>query len=281
MLHIYFSLAGLIFATAGVFKLHLAMTDPFASFHTHMPLWLLVGAGVFEVALAFLNFFTRKSFVSVINFLFFSIAALISGFRWLADYSNCGCFGTFEIPPLAVFILDLCFLVVFAAPVMRSSLSEGLQQTSQILAKMSRLPAEQAGAVIGFFVALPALLLFLGPFSSGGDQDFVIGTSLDTAPSGKTLYYSDPPAELACRVELENRSNQTISIVGGGASCGCITLGDYKTDILPGKSRVFNVRVKVQKLGEFRHMVVYYLDNVRQYQVTVEIDGVLFEKESA
>ncbi|MGI8980657.1 MAG: DUF1573 domain-containing protein [Pirellulaceae bacterium] len=75
-------------------------------------------------------------------------------------------------------------------------------------------------------------------------------------------------------VTVVNRSTTEAKIIGGGISCGCMTLDSIPATLPARGSLVLHIRLKARAdTGPFTHVFSYYLSHSRQSRVVGRITG--------
>ena len=76
------------------------------------------------------------------------------------------------------------------------------------------------------------------------------------------------------KVVVTNQSAQPVEIVGGGVSCGCMTLNSIPMTIPPRQSVTLQVQIRVpMDAGPFKKSFAYFLRHPRQFRVVGAVQG--------
>jgi len=229
------SLLGLLLIGAGVLKISgggatapgtpawlssPAMQFAAAEWEIVLGLWLLSGRAAIGAWMA-----------ACVTFLGFAAVSLRLG---LIGQASCGCFGAVKASPWQAFALDVVALVAlgFARPDFAAARAAGW-----------RVPALVAGGAV-------AVLLLLGgaTWAFAGSLEGVLarlrGEALSFRPGVLDVGRGEAGAEVETGIELVNRTDAPVRIVGGTSDCSCITTEDLPITLAPGEARRIGVSIQ-------------------------------------
>ena len=266
-------LLGLVLAATAALKWQLLLTDPFADLKTGIArplLWLAVLAET-VLLLVLISPWISKSMKGSALFVFFSVAALFAGYRFVTGQKSCGCSGSLEIAPVWFFLFDLSVIAILL-----------VFRNQWRLASWPRwlfaVPER-----IGYSVGLGGILALLVIVQTDSVSAW-IGRHFQ----GRTIV--SRPIELEglevgelteCEVELKNWGDFPCQIVGVNKSCRCVVLDDVGWTKIPAKgSLAVALAVRPKRSGPFHQRLLFFLDSRQQYVVAADIFGFVQEQEN-
>jgi len=280
LFEIWFVVAALVLLLAAASKVIWIITDPLWEDIAVGGAWLTIPAIVAECWVAgYLLFGPRRVIAAGLGMAIHAIFLCFGIGLWMTG-TNCQCFGDLsamglEIPAwmLPIYNLVAIFLFAFAfrqaAGVAMDSHSGGISS-----ARWWPQPGEQVGIILG-------LTLFLFVSSTvQGQQLWRPGMGAnEVVLQIPELGPLSPGSEYETEITIHNRLSQPIRIVGGGASCTCLTLDSIPLEVPGNGKRAVTVRFKVGKhlagQQEFRNSLVYFLEGGRQFQVRGVVRGTI------
>lgn len=250
---------GIVFFIAGLSKL-LISYSPSLSW---VPPWLYFGASVTEIFLGGSLLFSKRIDDTVLfSTLSISVVLIVIGAVNYVLGISCGCFGAIEIPSLAIVAWNFVVcshMVWFLAS--RGWSIENLRKLSTYRVVVL------CSAILGVSCSLKL---------SQADQFFGLGASrnaLKIASTSQLIGESVAGGLIPFRVVLTNHSDSAIQIVGGGSTCGCITLQNLPMSIAPGQTVSLNVELTARgDPGDYSQTVSYYLDASDQFVLTAKLE---------
>lgn len=262
---------GTILMITAILKLHMVATDPFADLKIGYPFTVIWLAILFEVMIASVNFLV-KEFVLVwlSDFSFFVVLLVLSVSRWTVGYSDCGCFGSYEMPIWVAVFLDgivlgclCCFLRSMAF----------VSNIATNIRKLSTLVTENASAVSGAAIAI-GLLLAGCLYCELSTNDFTRWNQ-STAIEHKRVNISNLRTGVAQEVGVEilNHSRSKIKVVGNASSCECVLAGAEIVVFPPETIAIAQFIVRPKKSGFWHQRFVYFLDCPQQDRLFVDLFG--------
>ncbi len=130
-----------------------------------------------------------------------------------------------------------------------------------------RMPiARSVGSVVGVYLLLMGILVgvaYLGFGSIDSALASLRGERLSIFPSLIDMGEGVPGEMRNASVELTNRTDHPIRIIGGTSDCSCTVLGDLPVTIPPGESRSINVAMHLPNaVGSFSRKARLQLDDL-------------------
>jgi hypothetical protein len=177
----------------------------------------------------------------VISIVVFSIFAIVSGWQGWIGRASCGCFGQVTVSPWWTFLLDLVILTTLA--IGRPSFGH---------TKSWSIPVIPMPAVFGFLAVLAMTVLVLGGMtwrhhSIEGAFAALRGERISIYPRTADVGTGQAGQDIAASVQVVNRTNRPIHLLGGTADCSCVLTGSLPITIPPKESRHINVDVRLPK----------------------------------
>lgn len=221
--------AGAILLTAALLKSSSSAAMLLSPLIPIPAIWSKMAILPFEFALGFwLILKPSDPGVRLTATLAFIAMVLLNAFNGALGASSCGCFGEIVVSPWTMFVLDLLIAVVLVITseggfrvMMRTGWS-GLflffVSIAFSLAIFGLGVVAQYGTPGRFLAAMRNEPLVVRPTSLNFGSDF--GNSIVERP-----------------VEIENRSNQVIRIIGATSDCSCASTSALPLEIAPGETR--------------------------------------------
>lgn len=160
---------------------------------------------------------------------------------WIGQ-TSCGCFGSLSVKPwsaLGIDVLTLAALLI-ARPDLRA-----LRKNPQ-----STLIRPLAFAGIGLLGVSSLLGLLAGVAhwkfgSTAAALAHLRGESISLYPRLVDVGDGTPGEIRESVVELVNRTDETVRVVGGTSDCSCVATDNLPASIAPGESRFLTVKIKM------------------------------------
>jgi hypothetical protein len=202
------------------------------AFEISLGLWLL--SGIQPIG----------SWVAVlITFFGFAGASFYQG--WIGQ-ASCGCLGNkLSVNPWYMFVVDIAAVVtlIFARP--------DLKPLWENRVRIARTSA----CVLGGYLFLLGSLAAFAHYRHGSISDALASLRserLSVNPAMLDMGQGVPGETRDATVELANRTDQPIRIIGGTSDCSCTVLGDLPMTIPPGESRSISVQMRLpNSIGAF------------------------------
>ena len=197
----------------------------------------------------------------------FTIFAVVSGYLAWIGVASCGCFGSIKASPWAAFAVDVLALMILPAaqPDLRS-LREKPQRT------LARIGGVVLGAVVLFGVLAGTGALIFG--SADAALAYLRGESISVRPTFVDVGRGVPGQTVEATVELVNRTDRSVRVIGGTSDCSCVTTNDLPLTLGPGEARGVSVRVKLSSdLGIFNRKAFFWTDHNQARAVLFDLTG--------
>ena len=253
-------LAG-VFVAAAIAKL-IYFTFPSGSSVT--PMWISMGAAFVELVLAWNLVVTGlRNDATLIATSTFVLALLCVSIFYLANGIKCNCLGTLQIPLFMTVASNLFVSISLIALVYHRKFTWDIE-----------LRHELTGAFVGCVLAF-----LLGVAFSFPPLNNLVGLQNNlTNRVNVVLEDSILSGEVSAGesidfvVAVHNQSDSTVEIVGGGSSCGCVTLQSIPISIRPQETAHLNISVFAgDEVGEFTRRIEYYLSSSRQFSLPLSV----------
>ena len=166
---------------------------------------------------------------------------------WIGQ-SSCGCFGELSINPIWVVTFDLGVLLLLSYISPQEMLGTG-SETTFIATGQSKLKrygvlfVTMIGIVAGIFImaSAPTLTNIISTYSSPS----LTGQYLVTKPVVSSIGVSKPGQWVEFTLQVNNRSNEAIKLIGAINDCQCVAGPDLPSEIPPGAGKNIRFRVKI------------------------------------
>ena len=205
---------------------------------------------------------------TLLTFAVFAASSL--GQAWVGQ-ASCGCFGQVQVNPWSTLALDvsiLLLLIVTRPP--RSAFAwfftpesqAGIHRTIVGGSLVAVLLASLAGVGVWWFGSTSAALAYLR------------GERVSASPSTLDYGVAEPGEKRPTELQLINRTDRDIRIIGGTSDCSCVTTDDLPL-VIPARQAVpLTVRVKFPSgAGQFTRQASLYTDDPLQPWVNLRLSG--------
>jgi hypothetical protein len=208
----------------------------------------------------------------LVGILFFGLLASASLYLALTGQPSCGCFGRVSVNPWITFALDVGaagLLCLLPTPDASSNRSSAWLQTLG----RTGLKATAILIVLGAFFVLavddPAAALAR-----------LRGDSITVEPAACDFGSGPAGLERVLQVQVTNRTDRPIRIVGGSADCRCVTLHSLPIRLSRGETRAIDVKATFRgSPGKFRHRFKLFTDDAAHPVVFAQIGGEVMASE--
>lgn len=221
-------------------------------------LWLLSGAYPAGAWLA-----------AFVTFAGFSVISLLQG--WVGQ-ASCGCFGRLPLNPWYAFGLDLVVLTALAL-----ARPSGLGSLVRDLPGAAARTGAKGVPILGASVAVLAILGVAGSLWRGSPTAalaYLRGERISVAPSVVDLGDRSPGEARQASVELTNRTDRPLRVLGGTNDCACTVLHDLPLTIPPGETRAVNVQVRLPaEPGQFTRALHLLVGDEQLWKVRFYVTG--------
>jgi hypothetical protein len=254
-------LLGLFLLSAAAFKAHALLTGaPSANALVLSPraqLGLIELEAFFGVLLLF-GQIGRLGWAMAIGL--FAMLAAVSLYLGLDGQPSCGCFGRLSVNPWLTFALDLA--AVAALVIWRPRPDRGRPAAGW------RSTVFEISAAVGCLALSFAGLLFMAGNHRAEVLARLRGDAVTVEPEITRVGDGIRGEERSFGVQLTNRSNRPVCIMGGTNSCPCFATDNLPLQLAPGESRGIQVRMKFSGMtGRFVGSYLLYTDDGYQNQV--------------
>ncbi len=228
-------------------------------------LWLLFGS----------RWWGGAWFAAVATFLVFAGVSLSLG---VSGQASCGCFGQIEASPWHAFALDVAALVllVIARPNFRRML---LLDRSQVRRGFRHALVLFIGASLVFGGVVGLVSLTFG--SPDAALAHLRGERISICPRTVNVGRVEPHQRIEVSVEVVNRTDRPVRLIGGTSDCSCVTINDLPTTLAPGEARQVSVEVRLPAVHGFFHRKAMFLTDCEQARaVLFDLVGTIDRAES-
>lgn len=224
---------------------------------------------VFELSLGLWLLSAKQSagawIVVVFTFLVFATASFYQG--WVGQ-ASCGCLGRkVSVNPWYMFVVDCVALAALA--MFRPDFKPIWNNRARV--------GTAAMAVLGGYALLLAFIAIFSAAYFGSIRSAIAvlrGERLSVYPALVEMGIGVPGEERNASVELTNRTDQPIRLIGGTADCSCTVLGDLPVTIPAGESRSITVTMHLPKsLGAFNRKAQLTIDDGEFKRIGFRLSG--------
>ncbi len=196
--------------------------------------------------------------------------AIISFYHGLIGQVSCGCFGVLKASPwhaLAVDVAALLLLGVARPPFRRQRPVFGggrrmIVRVSGVAAGVAAICAVVAGLGSVAVGSVDATLAYLRREQVSLLQEVV------SVGSG------EPLESLETSIEIVNRTNQPLRILGGTSDCSCVVTANLPLSLAPGETRRISVKVRLPNSpGAFTRKAWLWTDCDQDPRISFDIIG--------
>lgn len=195
----------------------------------------------------------------------------VSGYLGWVGQATCGCFGAIEASPWHAFALDIAVILAlaFARP--------NLRALPQHPRRALRAPASVAIASLAGAAGLFAMLAGIGTWAFGSFDAalaYLRGERISVRPGFIDLGSGAPGQTMEASVELVNRTDKLVRIVGGTSDCSCVTTADLPIALPPGEARRVSIRIVLPATpGLFNRKAFFWTDDDRARTIVFPLTG--------
>jgi hypothetical protein len=198
----------------------------------------------------------------------FTAFATISFYQGWIGQASCGCLGKkVTVSPWIMFGVDLT--AVTALLICRPNLRGFWDERGRI--------ARSVGSILGVYLLLMGVLVavaYLGFGSIDASLASLRGERLSIHPSLVDMGEGLPGETRNTTVELTNRTDRPIRIIGGTSDCSCTVLADLPVTIPPGESRSISIAMHLPNAtGAFNRKAGLQLDDIGFRAVSFRLVG--------
>jgi hypothetical protein len=172
--------------------------------------------------------------------------------------ASCGCFGAVRASPWHAFAVDMTALVLLGMARPDFHILRGLTRRQWRTAMLRGLSA----AVV--VVALGGGIIGLASLSFGSVDAALArlrGERISIRPSIVDVGAGQPGDTLEAVVEVVNRTDRPVNLLGGTSDCSCVTTRDLPVALEPGEARSVSVQVRLTgNAGFFNRKAFFWTD---------------------
>ena len=203
---------------------------------------------------------------ALVTFVTFSF---VSGYLGWVGVASCGCFGALEASPWWAFGVDVLVLVALtcARPV---PVADKPQLTLRSV----------GGTVLVFFIGTAVLLSLLAGIGTWvfGSLDTALarlrGERMSVRPGLVDVGRGPPGRSVEVTVELVNRTDRLVRVIGGSSDCFCVVTNDLPLTLEPQGSRLVQIRVQISgPPGQFNRTAFFWTDDDRARVIVFPLTG--------
>jgi hypothetical protein len=171
----------------------------------------------------------------------FGVFAAVSFYQGWVGQASCGCLGRkVSVNPWYMFAVDCAAVVATVA--FRPDFKPLWNDRARI--------GITAAAILGGYAVLLGVLALVSVVHFGSMDAAIAalrGERLSLDPAMVDMGQGVPGEERDASVELTNRTDKPIRLIGGTADCSCTVLGDLPVTIPSGESRSITVTMRLPK----------------------------------
>ncbi len=201
----------------------------------------------------------------------FTAFAGVSGYLGWVGQAECGCFGSVKASPWHALAVDVAALAGLALA--RPAFHPLREQPGRALLR-------GGATVLTFFAGaalLFGLLVGLGIWLFGSLDAalaHVRGERVSVRPGVVDLGSRVPGQSVEATVELGNRTDKPVRIVGGTSDCSCVTTSDLPVTLGPGESRSVSIHVHLPRTpGLFNRQAFFWTDDDQARTIVFPLIG--------
>ena len=186
----------------------------------------------------------------------FGVFAVVSCYQGWLGQASCGCLGSkVSVNPWIMFAIDLA--AVLALVIARPD----LQPLKEHRARIARTALGVVGTYLILVGALGAVVHF-GYGSIDSAMAHLRQERISAHPSLVDVGEGAPGEMREGAVELTNRTDHPIRVIGGTSDCSCTVLGDLPIAIPPGETRSIRITVRLpNSRGSFNRRAALQIDD--------------------
>ena len=269
-------LVAIVLLIACAAKLYSIVSNPVWADGWELPSWGVVIIVQVEALLAIWLLSGKLQnlgwFCAVFLFLTFFVFSLVN---FVQNGNSCNCFGPTAISPLVSLSINIAILcVLFVRRPGHAILAAKLEITTFF----KQLTPSRVGSAVGL-VASFFLVTWAFGTDGGRSQLFGLGGGQILIVNGGVNCGSIHPGKWTeVEITVKNNSVHPVEIVGGGTSCGCVTLESIPMSIPAADSQTMHLCVNLERPGQFSKRFVYYLRHPNQRSVLGTITGKIVDE---
>jgi hypothetical protein len=226
----------------------------------------------FEFLLGLWLLWGRESITAwLFAFVTFLTFAAVNVYWGSVGQASCGCFGKLSVSPWYACGIDVAALI--ALVVARPDLKPFWDNPHRFTRRLILL---SLGAITGLGLLL-ALLTGVSNIAFGSlDEALAVlsGDRIVIRPALLDMGEAYSGEELEGTLEVVNRSDRPLRVVGGTSDCNCIATLDLPLTIASGESGQIKVRMKLPGgKGNFTRRAMFFIDDQWIHRVSFRLGG--------
>lgn len=273
---------GLVLLAAAGLKLYGLNVAPYAQYGRLLTPTVQFLAVEWEIVLGIWLLTGRKPLAAwcAVLLTFFSFAG-VSLHLGVIGQASCGCFGSLRTSPWHAFAVDVTALALVghARPDFRVLRELNL---AQWLATILR-----GVGLVGFMLALGAGTIGL-TWMIFGSADAALawlrGERVSIQPRMVDVGEGRPGQTMEAVVQVVNRTNQPVRLLGGNSDCSCVATRDLPVTLAPGETRQISIQIHLpEQTGFFKRKAFLWTDCEQARRLLIGLTGKIArpEQESA
>jgi len=248
------------------------MTDPFADLKTGFSSMMLASGVIIELGLLYLLLTQPLETKIVATLVVFGGFLSLSFWKLLSGAQGCGCFGSFEVPPIISSAINTLVLVVtiFAGSLAFGGPREMLHRLRPTFS--SDHDSRVLNRCLGIGASLVAISLASGNPWVNSRLGF-IGFASPVSAAPVDLGELAEEDEVTAMLVLTNTTSREARLVGFSRSCTCMATA-ASGQIVPARGELkVSVALKRKRDGYFHHRLRFFVDHPDQFSVDADIMG--------
>lgn len=198
---------------------------------------------------------------------FVSFAAITFYQGWIGQ-ASCGCLGSkVSVNPWIMFSVDLAAV---------GSLLIARPDLKPLWDNRVRL-ARATASVVGVYLLLMGILAAVAYYGDGSVDAALASLRnerLSISPSMIDMGVGAPGETREAKVELTNRTEHPIRLIGGTSDCSCTVIGDLPVTIPPGEARSITVAMHLPNAaGSFNRKAEFKIDDEGFRRISFRLTG--------
>lgn len=214
----------------------------------------------------------------VVVLLTFAGFAGVSFYQGWIGQASCGCLGSsVTVSPWYMFAFDLAAVATlsFARPDLKPLLENWREA-------FGRAALTAAGVFAGYLFLLGSLAGFAN--YRYGSVDAALASlrneRLSVSPGLLDMGQGMPGETREATLELANRTDQPIRLIGGTADCSCTVIGDLPVTVPAGEARSITIKLRLpNSQGQFTRKAGLIIDDQGFKSVSFRLSGRINEKQ--
>jgi len=204
---------------------------------------------------------------------FFASVSCVSAWEAYHDRQTCSCFGTLEISPRYTFALDLIILTITTIVYKNLSLLPTQRRT------ISRSVLFRVGIYVAGMISVVVAIGVSGLVSYSELVNAMNGEVLEVRPHVSRLGESYSGDVVVANLEIVNKSDSPITLLGGSASCGCLLTRDLPAVVGPRASVTIQIFSRASTTpGKYSYRFALFTNHPAQPRIDGGLVGLSIAK---